>query len=117
MTTAKHQILIIGGGTAGIRWPHGCSRRATPTSRSSNRRTSTTTSPCGHSSAGASQGLDHRTLGGVGDAESGAHGSGRPPATFDPDNNTVTCADGSTYEYDVLVVCPGIQLDWHRTEG
>ena len=36
---------------------------------------------------------------------------------FDPDNNTVTCADGATYEYEALVVCPGIQLDWNRTEG
>lgn len=36
---------------------------------------------------------------------------------FDPDNNTVTCSDGSTYAYDVLVVCPGIQLDWDKTEG
>ena len=25
-------------------------------------------------------------------------------AAFDPDNNTVTCADGATCEYDVLVV-------------
>ena len=38
-------------------------------------------------------------------------------SAFDPDNNTVTCADGATYAYDVLVVCPGIQLDWNRTEG
>jgi len=38
-------------------------------------------------------------------------------AAVDPDNNTVTCTDGAVYEYDVLVVCPGIQLDWDRTEG
>ncbi len=38
-------------------------------------------------------------------------------SAFDPDSNTVTCADGAAYEYDVLVVCPGIQLDWNRTEG
>ena len=38
-------------------------------------------------------------------------------STFDPDNNTVTCTDGATYAYDVLVVCPGIQLDWNSTEG
>ena len=38
-------------------------------------------------------------------------------ATVDPDNNTVTCADGATYEYDLLVVCPGIQLDWNRHRG
>ena len=36
-------------------------------------------------------------------------------AAFDPDNNTVTCIDGATYAYDVLVVCPGIQLDWKST--
>ena len=33
-------------------------------------------------------------------------------SAFDPDNNTVTCTDGATYGYDVLVVAPGIQLDW-----
>jgi sulfide:quinone oxidoreductase len=38
-------------------------------------------------------------------------------AAVDPDANTVSCTDGSTYSYDVLVVCPGIQLDWERTEG
>ena len=35
----------------------------------------------------------------------------------DPDINTVTCTDCARYEYDVVVVCPGIQLDWNRTEG
>jgi len=38
-------------------------------------------------------------------------------ASIDPDANTVTCADGSGYSYDALIVCPGIQLDWNRTEG
>lgn len=38
-------------------------------------------------------------------------------SAFDPDNNMVTCDDGSTYAYDALVVCPGIQLDWDKTEG
>lgn len=38
-------------------------------------------------------------------------------ASVDPDDNTVTCGDGAVYEYDVLVVSPGIQLDWDRTEG
>ena len=38
-------------------------------------------------------------------------------ASIDPANNTVTCADGAGYGYDALVVCPGIQLDWDRTEG
>ena len=37
--------------------------------------------------------------------------------SFDPDANTVTCSDGSSYEYDALVVCPGIQLDWGKIPG
>ena len=38
-------------------------------------------------------------------------------AEVDPEANTVTAEDGSAYAYDVLVVCPGIQLDWDKTEG
>jgi sulfide:quinone oxidoreductase len=38
-------------------------------------------------------------------------------AAVDPDNRTVTCADGTVYGYDVLIVSPGIQLDWTSTAG
>jgi sulfide:quinone oxidoreductase len=38
-------------------------------------------------------------------------------ATFQPDNNRVTLADGSTVTYDVLVVAPGIRLAWEKIEG
>ncbi|MEY3050496.1 MAG: hypothetical protein RLY31_281 [Bacteroidota bacterium] len=38
-------------------------------------------------------------------------------ASFDPDNNTVTCASGTDYTYDYLVVAIGIQLDWNKIEG
>lgn len=37
--------------------------------------------------------------------------------SFDPDNNQVTTGGGATIGYDVLVVCPGIQLDWNKIEG
>jgi sulfide:quinone oxidoreductase len=36
---------------------------------------------------------------------------------IDPDLNAVRTASGTTIGYDHLVVCPGIQLDWHRTPG
>ena len=36
---------------------------------------------------------------------------------FDPDNNLVETAGGKSIGYDVLVVCPGIQLDWDRIPG
>lgn len=38
-------------------------------------------------------------------------------ATFDPDNNKVTCASGAVYTYDYMVVAPGIQLDWDKIPG
>ena len=36
---------------------------------------------------------------------------------IDPDNNTVTIGSGGKVEYDYLVVCPGIQLDWDKIPG
>lgn len=38
-------------------------------------------------------------------------------ASFDPDNNTVALEDGSTIGYDYLVVAAGIQLDWGAIPG
>ncbi len=38
-------------------------------------------------------------------------------ATFDPDNNAVTLAGGESHTYDVLVVAAGIQVDWDRIPG
>ena len=38
-------------------------------------------------------------------------------ASFQPDSNQVTLADGSTLAYDVLIVSPGIRLAWEKIEG
>jgi len=38
-------------------------------------------------------------------------------ASFQPDNNHVTLADGSTLTYDVLIVAPGIRLAWEKIAG
>ncbi len=37
--------------------------------------------------------------------------------TFDPENNKVICNSGKEISYDVLIVCPGIQLDWNKISG
>jgi sulfide:quinone oxidoreductase len=117
MTTNKHQILIIGGGTAGITVAARLLRKGN------------------HDVAVIEPSDVHCyqplwTLVGAGQAS--ASSTARPEtsvmpqgatwiknaaAVVDPDVNTVTCVDGASYEYDVLVVCPGIQLDWNRTEG
>jgi sulfide:quinone oxidoreductase len=38
-------------------------------------------------------------------------------AEFKPEENKVICEKGNEIEYDVLVVCPGIQLDWDKIKG
>src|SRR5690242_6522839 len=116
-STAKHQIVIVGGGTAGITVAARLLRK-------------------GYTDVAIIEPSDKHyyqplwTL--VGGGQATADGTERAEAsvmprgakwiksavsTVDPDTNTVACADGTTYGYDVLVVAPGIQLDWERTEG
>ena len=117
MTTAKHRILIVGGGAAGITVAARLLRK-------------------GYTDVAVIEPSDSHyyhplwTLVGAGQVKAstterpessvmpkGATWIKNAASALDPDKNTVTCADGATYEYDVLVVCPGIQLDWNRTEG
>lgn len=37
--------------------------------------------------------------------------------SFLPDENKVVCSSGKSYEYDAMIVCPGIQLDWGKIKG
>jgi sulfide:quinone oxidoreductase len=37
--------------------------------------------------------------------------------SFEPEQNRVTTREGITYTYDYLVVAPGIQLNWHLVKG
>ena len=37
--------------------------------------------------------------------------------SFDPDHNRLTTKEGNIYTYEYLVVAPGIQLNWHLVKG
>ena len=37
--------------------------------------------------------------------------------SFDPDKNSITLKNGDVVEYDYMVVCPGLQLDWGKVKG
>lgn len=37
--------------------------------------------------------------------------------SFQPDDNSVTLKSGDKVSYDYLVVCPGLQLDWDKIKG
>ena len=36
---------------------------------------------------------------------------------FDPDSHAVVISSGRRLQYDALVVCAGLQLDWHKVKG
>lgn len=38
-------------------------------------------------------------------------------STFNPEQNRVVLSSGSTVLYDYLVVCPGLELNWNRIRG
>lgn len=38
-------------------------------------------------------------------------------ATFEPEDNQVTLEDGTKLQYDILIVAPGISLDWGQIAG
>ncbi len=38
-------------------------------------------------------------------------------ATFEPENNRVSLKNGETHSYDYLVVCTGVKLDWDKIAG
>jgi sulfide:quinone oxidoreductase len=117
VTTAKHQILIVGGGTAGItvaaRMLHkGYSDLAViePSSMHYYQPLWTLVGG-GQVKASSTERSEAYVM------PTGATWIKNAASAIDPDDNTVTCTDSARYEYDVLVVCPGIQLDWNRTEG
>ena len=117
MTNARHQILIVGGGAAGISVAARLLRRG-----------HTDVAVIEPSSTHYYQPL--WTLVGGGQAKAsttarseasvmprGAKWIHSAATTVDADKRVVVCTDGASHEYDVLIVCPGIQLDWNRTEG
>lgn len=115
--TAKHQILVVGGGTAGITVAARMLRKGytdvaviEPSAKHYYQPLWTLVGG-GQATASSTERAESSVM------PKGATWIKRAANVFDPAANTVTCADGETYEYDVLVVCPGIQLDWNRTEG
>ena len=117
MATAKHQILIVGGGTAGVSVASRLLRKkyadvaVIEPSEQHFYQPAWTLVGAGTFDIDKTARPESKVL------PKGATWIKKAAASFDPDSNTVTTTDGSEYEYDVLIVCPGIQLDWNKMDG
>ena len=116
-TPRKHEVLIIGGGTAGItvaarllRKQHTDVAVIEPSQKHYYQPLWTLVGG-GQATASETERSEASVM------PRGATWIKSAVTAVNPDTNTVTCDDGSAYSYDVLVVAPGIQLDWERTEG
>ncbi|MFN6554328.1 NAD(P)/FAD-dependent oxidoreductase [Mycolicibacterium septicum] len=116
-TPLKHEVLIIGGGTAGVTVAARLLRKhytdvaiIEPSDKHYYQPLWTLVGG-GQATAAETERAEASVM------PHGATWIKSAVTSVDPDANTVTCADGATYSYDVLVVAPGIQLDWERTEG
>jgi len=115
---AHHQILIVGGGAAGI-------TVAAQLKRARNSLDVAILEPSGEhyyqpgwTLVGAGVFSLEETRRPEGDLiPSGVHWIQAKAAGFDPDRNTVTTSTGATLSYDVLIVATGLTLRWDKIEG
>jgi sulfide:quinone oxidoreductase len=117
MTTTKHQIVIVGGGTAGISVAARLLRKKYTDVAVIEPSDQHYYQPAWTLVGGGQFDLAKTARPESKVMPKGATWIKKAASSFDPDNNTVTCSDGTSYEYDVLVVCPGIQLDWNKIDG
>ncbi|MFW6053383.1 MAG: FAD-dependent oxidoreductase [Persicimonas sp.] len=113
-----HQIVIVGGGTAGITVASQLLKRDPPLD----------VAIIEPSETHYYQPLWTLVGGGVFEREESARSMKQVipraatwirdrAATFQPDEDQLTLASGDTVSYEQLVVAPGIQLDWDAVEG
>ncbi|MEQ5788714.1 NAD(P)/FAD-dependent oxidoreductase [Erythrobacter sp. NFXS35] len=118
MNTASHKVVIVGGGAAGIATAASILKRQPRLDIAIIEPGETHAYQPGWTMVG----------GGVFDLDStmrpmasvipkGATWIRQATASFQPDDNQVTLANGSTIRYEVLIVAPGIRLAWERIAG
>ncbi|MGA1053351.1 MAG: FAD-dependent oxidoreductase [Ilumatobacteraceae bacterium] len=117
MANAKHQILIVGGGSAGITLASRLLKKRYRDIAIIDPSEEHYYQPAWTLVGGGQFDIAKTARPEAKVMPKGVTWIKKAAASFEPDANSVECSDGSTYEYDVLVVCPGIQLDWNKMDG
>ena len=115
-TTAHHRVAIVGGGAAGICMAARLKRKQSDVvviepSEKHYYQPLWTLVGAGHVKAEQTERTEASVM------PKGVRWIKESASSFDPDNNVVETSGGKRLEYDVLIVCPGIQLDWGKNPG
>ena len=115
---SKHQVLIVGGGTAGITTAAHLLKR--------NRKLDVAIvdpaewhyyQPLWTLVGGGAATRENTRRSQKSVIPNGATWLQQSVVSFDPENNAITTGQGQTIGYDFLIVCPGIQINWDRIPG
>ena len=117
---SHHNVLIIGGGTAGITVASSLKRRQGSRNLSIavvEPRDTHYYQPAFTLVGAGAYALDKTRRGEAQLMPAGVEWIQDKATSFDPENNSVTLAGGGSVGYDYLVVCPGLCLDWDKIDG
>lgn len=115
-TTEHHRVVIVGGGAAGISAAARLTRKVDDVamiepSEKHYYHPLWTLVGAGHAKPEQSERTEASVM------PKGVQWIKESASSFDPDNNVVETSGGRRIGYDVLIVCPGIQLDWENIPG
>jgi sulfide:quinone oxidoreductase len=118
MTSSKHNVVVIGGGAAGVATAASMLKRRPALDIAIVEPSDTHSYQPGWTMVGGGV-FDVATTTRPMASVMPRHATWirQAAASFQPNHNQVTLADGSTLTYDVLIVAPGIRLAWEKIQG
>lgn len=116
-TRRHHEIVIVGGGSAGVSVAARLMRQAAGDVAVIDPATTHYYQPLWTLVGGGRAPVEESARPQASVMPKGVTWIQQAAAEIDPDGREITLDDGGVVGYDYLVVCPGIQLDWDKIKG